>query len=294
MKKIFMFVVSIVLLVSIITTTASANTITFTGTNTSCKPGDTVTVSFSVSANSGIAAIDSEITYNSKIFTFVDFEDGSAFSNGGLGVGNDQNNGKFKYSYINAQGVKKGGTMLSIRFKVANNAKLGEKYSFVLSISTLIDTNYKPLKGNNTIAYVTIGNLASPVSSTPKPSASSSIRPSTTSSGSTNSATVNNTNSKTNSNSIIASNSTNSALNSTLTENGSSIAQPDTDESYRHPIAYITNTDVTATDTDINSLSDFNTILYAVIIILSVLAVLLVAAMIFLIIKSYFINKKEI
>ena len=276
MKRIFCFIVSIVLFISVFTIPAFADDVALTGSTATCKPGDEVEVSFAISADSGLGAAGFMVKYDSNIFSFVDYEDGPAFK-GGMALGNDIGNGIFKFVFIHADGINNGGVMFSIIFKASDSAVKGKKYPFNLEIDNLnAASDTRDLTSNTPTAYVTIADkTTSPVIQTPATPTPSTSKPYSDDSVQSNS-------------SKILSNSDSSNVVSTPTETVSSeMEQKSNDESYYYPILTITST-----DTDADS-SDFDNTLFIITIVLSVLAVSLIATMVILIIKSYSINKKE-
>jgi len=159
MKKLLCLIVSVIIFVSVFTIPAFANTVRFSGNNVNCKTGDTVTVSFSATPNSsGIGAADFTVNYDDSVFTFVDYDKDFPFSNNSLSLGNNKSAGTFKFALASSEGVKQGGTMFTITFKVANNAVIGKTYLFNLSVNNLTDSSIpaKKLSGNNTSATVKI------------------------------------------------------------------------------------------------------------------------------------------
>ena len=260
MKKLLIFTISILLFINLFASNAFASNVTITGSDVYCKPGETVTISFSISENSGIGAAGFDLTYNKDIFTYVEHEEGPAFSNG-MPLGNDLGNGTFKYAFVHVDGIKKGGVMFSVTFEVSKKAKLGEKYAFTLIVDNLSKAAFDPVTGkyetialSNIISYAIIGDASTPITSTP----------------------------------ITSPGVANSTVSSNTQEAVSSVTEQKSDESYYHPILTITST-----DTDANSASNSNVLLYVVIAILSVLAVSLVVTMVILIIKAQSNNKKE-
>ena len=81
------------------------------------KPGDIITVSVDLSANSDLGCLDFSLIYNPDEFEYVA---GSAKDNGlfGLDEVNDKNNGEISYVGVTNTTINKAGTLLTAQFKV--------------------------------------------------------------------------------------------------------------------------------------------------------------------------------
>lgn len=281
MKKLLCLIVSVIIFISVFTIPAFANTIKFSGNNVNCKPGDTVTVSFSATPNSsGIGAADFTVNYDDSVFTFVDYDKDFPFSNNSLSLGNNKSAGTFKFALASSEGVKQGGTMFTITFKVANNAVIGKTYLFNLSVNNLTDSSIpaKKLSGNNTSATVTINETSHTSSIVQRPTSN----PSTNVSSSTSSQST--------------SSQSSSDTTSSSRDDVSSIMQSETvGNVQQNDLVTDTDTDVTYTDINqfpFNFLSN-SRLLNIVIVVLSVIALLLIVLMIIFIIIYSNPNKKE-
>lgn len=283
MKRIFCFLISTILLISIFTIPSFADDVAFNGSSATVKPGDEVTVSFAISANSKLGAAGFKVKYDSDVFSYVDYEDGPAFK-GQMSVGNCPRPGEFLFAFISVNGIDNGGVMFSITFEVNNTAVKGRKYPFEFIIDNLNKADTSELKGKNTTAYVTIGDKTTdPVIQTPAtPNKSSSTTDKPNSSNS-----VQSTPNKTPSNS-----------NNSKPDESNSKVESSNVESFDNelptislPVDSDTSNIETNTDTDIDNVK-LNT-LSIIVIILSVLAVLSIVIMIILLNKSRTINKKE-
>ncbi len=288
MKRLLCLIVSTVIFTSVFTLPALANSIKFSGSSTSCNPGETVTISFSVSSGLEIGAVDFTLSYDSTIFTDLEYETGYAFTgNGGFGTGNEISEGLFKYGFICAEGTKKVGEMFSVTFKVSNNAVRGKKYIFNLVVGSIVNSSTKKLTANNTSASVTIksNSSASSISSRPSSSVSNNASSSITSNNSVN----NNLNSQ-NSSSVTE---TSSFSEASKISSGTSSNNVNPGEFVPQEATYTDTNTVTGTNTDVNYLLNSKH-LYTIIIALSALALSLLIIMITLIIKAYSTDKKEI
>lgn len=157
MKKFLSVTFAILFIVSLFTLNTSAASITTKGNTPTCKPGSEVVVSFSISANSGVGAIDIIVTYDKSVFTYVKHKNGFAF-NGGMAVGNDLGDGKIAYAFIHTEGATNGGEMFNITFKVSHKAPINSKHEIKLDVNSSVDSNHKHLNVPSCKAVVTVGD----------------------------------------------------------------------------------------------------------------------------------------
>lgn len=156
MKKVLSLIIALIMAFSMICLYASAaGEIPITGSSAECQATGHTIVSFSIPENSGLAAVDFILNYDSDNFKFVSYTYGPAFE-GGMGTGNDLGNGVFKYGFIHVDGTNVGGEMFNVTFKASDKVKAGESYKFELSVSTAVDAEHNSLNLKPTAATVKI------------------------------------------------------------------------------------------------------------------------------------------
>lgn len=167
MKRILSFTLALVFALTLFCSTAFADSINFSAKDIEIHKGETITVSFNVTAKSGIAAASFDLTYDAKTFTYVSHEYGNAFE-GGMTVGNDlgdsesDGNGLFKYVFITADGTKNGGEMFNVSFKTNESVEVGKKFEFKLNCYECTDKDLNELEVNDVTVTATVVDGVAP------------------------------------------------------------------------------------------------------------------------------------
>ena len=167
MKQILSFTLTLVICLSMLCFTALADSPKISAKNIDIHKSEEILLSFEITPKSGLAAGGFELTYDSKMFTYVNYGYGKAFD-GGLTAGNNLGDedgdglGLFKFAFANTEGIKLGGEMFNVSFKVSGQVKPGEKYEFKLTCTEAADEDIKPFELNSVTATATVKDGAAP------------------------------------------------------------------------------------------------------------------------------------
>ena len=129
MKKLFSILLVAMLIVGCIPVTALAASASISGSEHLAEAGDTVTVSFSISSID-LAGFGIDVIYDSSALTLEGASNGTGLS--------FEPNGSWLVGYAN-DNVSCGGNLISVTFKVTENAAPGEKYTIGLSVEELFN-----------------------------------------------------------------------------------------------------------------------------------------------------------
>lgn len=135
MKKIISLILCLCFITAVFSFSTSAEIVNeghITIGTTPAVTGDTVTIPIKISENPGIMATTISITYNSKSLEFIDYIEGTFLKDYTVVDHPDKN--LIRFVSCEAKTRKNNGTMLSLRFKVRDNAewefsKIDIKYS---------------------------------------------------------------------------------------------------------------------------------------------------------------------
>lgn len=154
MKKLLVF--SITILIIFWSVTVCANDFKLTVDNKSAKSGETVTINLDLSDNPGFIAALFELTYDRNSLKLIKAEDKGLLSNAIFSQSYE------KYPYImlwnssSAKNFTKNGTLVTLTFKVADNAKSGNAF---IDISYIPDNVYD-VDLNNVYLKIENGQIA--------------------------------------------------------------------------------------------------------------------------------------
>ena len=148
MKKIIAFLITAILLFTLVTVPASAaGSGTLAMSSASAKQGDSVTLNVNMSKNPGLVTLAISVEYDTSVFQLTKVTDA------GLVVGSQLNNSyssPYKITWVDGAATKnntKTGKIASFTFKVKDGAKVGAT-NVTLKFSESYDSNY----GENTFS----------------------------------------------------------------------------------------------------------------------------------------------
>ncbi len=188
--KAFVLVFAVVLFAGFISLPVHLNAASatqLTVSDASGKAGDEVTISISISPNSGLGAGELVLKYDTSKLTYLKYQLGPA-ANGGMSVVNPDYRPEtgfksIKYVYINATGLTAGGSVLDITFTIKSGWS-GET-PLVLTADEFKESsdNYKDITYNIKNGKITTGTTTPTqpdVTSTTKPDVGTTAKPTTT------------------------------------------------------------------------------------------------------------------
>lgn len=122
MKRFLSFTLAfLMLIVCFIPSYASGSKLSVSADKASADVGDTITVTVSISANSGLGALDFYLNYDSSAVEYISSSVSSLFS---LSEKNDSTTGKIRFSGVSGNTVTSAGGLLTAKFRALKaNAK---------------------------------------------------------------------------------------------------------------------------------------------------------------------------
>ena len=152
MKKIWVFIVSLTMVISLMPFPCfAATTSTLNVSSVSGKRGDTVSITVSISYGSNMQACNFDLLYDSKVVEVVSATKGSALTSSP--IINPNTLGKIVFSYASTTAMTSSAVLLNVQFKIKDSANYGES-SVTLNLKDLSDGNFSTI--NNTVRN---GNL---------------------------------------------------------------------------------------------------------------------------------------
>lgn len=116
MKKILSITLAILMLtVCFIPSYAANSTLSVSADKTSADVGDTITVTVSISANSGLGGLDFNLNYDTNCFQYVSSSSSALFE---MPLINDTTSGKVRFSGVSSNVVNSSGGLLTAKFKI--------------------------------------------------------------------------------------------------------------------------------------------------------------------------------
>jgi hypothetical protein len=122
-KKLFACLFAIIILaINVVPCSAATPALSISSNDYTVSPGDTVTVTVGLSANSELGTLTFDVKYNASEFEYISGSVGSVFENSIINV---YTAGVVRYAGISTDVVTSGGTVVSLKFKsVANGGKI--------------------------------------------------------------------------------------------------------------------------------------------------------------------------
>lgn len=143
MKKILVFVVSLMIVFSLIPFPCSAvTTTTLNVSSVSGKRGDTVNVAVSISYGSNMQACSFDLLYDSKVVEVVSATKGPTLSSSP--IINPNTLGKIVFSYASTTATTSSAALLNVQFKIKDSAIYGES-AISLNMKDLSDGSFDPI-----------------------------------------------------------------------------------------------------------------------------------------------------
>ncbi len=151
MKRISKLLIAVMLMVTMFATSAYAATTTVTASNVTGKTGSEVTVSFNISGNTGFAAMDAKINYDSSKLELVSISKGAVLSDASF-VGNVA---KGKVATASASDMTGNGTLFTAKFKILGG---NGTYTVTPVITNMTNENGVSVSAQTSSANVTVHN----------------------------------------------------------------------------------------------------------------------------------------
>lgn len=151
------------------------------GTSVEAKPGDTVSITFSISGNPGIVALDTEISYDANVLTLKSTKDQNQL--GLTGTGNkDLNANPYTFNWDGENASAENGALLALEFEVKSDAADGQ-YAVVMKALKARDNDGNLVaiaSGTSNVSVTTVTTTEKPTDPTTTTEPPKSADPTTT------------------------------------------------------------------------------------------------------------------